>query len=317
MVMGRLRVASKGAMRHPEYGQDPHAPKFVTLNEDEQRARGIYMIGQLAALRDQVCTIDALHHDIVVEGAKRIEALYKKRHEVLSPEKDHQPSDIAIIGMACIFPKAPTLQAYWENIFNRVSAITEVPKSRWDCNLYYSQDQQAKDKIYSKWGAFLDDDIPFDPVRYGMPPNSLSSIEPLQLLTLQVVNSALEDAGYAIRPFSRESTSVILGISGSGELGQMYSFRSILPMFFGNSSQDILSHFDGVLPEWTEDSFPGILMNVTAGRVANRFDLGGVNYTVDAACASSLAAVHLGVSELENHSSNRLRAKSIYLSMFC
>ncbi|OEU78371.1 MAG: hypothetical protein BA865_04125, partial [Desulfobacterales bacterium S5133MH4] len=304
MVMGRLRVASKGAIRHPEHGQDPKAPKFVTLNEDEQRARGIYMVGQLAALRDQVCTIDALHHDIVVEGAKRIEALYKKRHEVLSPEKDHQPSDIAIIGMACIFPKAPTLQAYWENILNRVSAITEVPKSRWDWNLYYSPDQQAKDKIYSKCGAFLDDDVPFDPVRYGMPPNSLPSIEPLQLLTLQVVDSALEDAGYATRPFSREHTSVILGISGSGELGQMYSFRSTLPMFFGNSSQDILSHFDGVLPEWTEDSFPGILMNVTAGRVANRFDLGGVNYTVDAACASSLAAVYLGVRELENHSSN-------------
>ena len=45
-------------------------------------------------------------------------------------------------------------------------------------------------------------------------------------------------------------------------------------------------------PEWTEDSFPGILLNVAAGRVANRFDLGGVNYTVDAACASSLAAVY-------------------------
>lgn len=303
MVMGRLRVASKGAIRHPEYGQDPQAPKFVTLNENEQRTKGIYMIGQLAALRDKVCTIDALHHDIVVEGAKRIEALYKKRHEVLSPEKDHQPSDIAIIGMACIFPKAPTLQTYWENILNRVSAITEVPKSRWDWNLYYNSDRQAKDKIYSKWGAFLDD-VPFDPVSYGMPPNSLSSIEPLQLLTLQVVNSALEDAGYATRPFSRERTSVILGISGSGELGQMYSFRSTLPMFLGSSSQDILSHFDGVLPEWTEDSFSGILMNVAAGRVANRFDLGGVNYTVDAACASSLAAVYLGVGELENHSSN-------------
>lgn len=305
MIMGRLRVASKGAIRHPEHGQDPQSPKFVTLTEDEQRARGIYMIGQLAALRDEVCTIDALHHDIVVEGAKRIEALYKKRHEVLSPEKDHQPSDIAIIGMACIFPKAPTLQAYWENILNSVSAITEVPKSRWDWNLYYNPDRQAKDKIYSKWGAFLDD-VPFDPVRYGMPPNSLPSIEPLQLLTLQVVNSALEDAGYATRPFSRKRTSVILGISGSGELGQMYSFRSTLPMFFGNSSQDILSHFDGVLPEWTEDSFPGILMNVTAGRVANRFDLGGVSYTVDAACASSLAAVYLGVRELENHSSNMI-----------
>ncbi len=40
-------------------------------------------------------------------------------------------------------------------------------------------------------------------------------------------------------------------------------------------------------------------MNVAAGRVANRFDLGGTNYTVDAACASSLAAVYLAVSDLQ------------------
>ena len=52
------------------------------------------------------------------------------------------------------------------------------------------------------------------------------------------------------------------------------------------------------LPEWTEDSFAGILLNVIAGRVANRLDFGGVNFTVDAACASSLAAVYQGVTEL-------------------
>ncbi len=52
------------------------------------------------------------------------------------------------------------------------------------------------------------------------------------------------------------------------------------------------------LPEWTEDSFPGILPNVAAGRVANRFDLSGVNFTVDAACASSLAAIYVAAREL-------------------
>src|SRR6185295_1716324 len=52
-------------------------------------------------------------------------------------------------------------------------------------------------------------------------------------------------------------------------------------------------------PEWTEDSFAGIILNVAAGRVANRLDLGGVNYAVDAACASSLAALYAGVRELE------------------
>ena len=41
-----------------------------------------------------------------------------------------------------------------------------------------------------------------------------------------------------------------------------------------------------------------MLANVIAGRIANRLDLGGANYTVDAACASSLAAVDVACKEL-------------------
>jgi acyl transferase domain-containing protein len=41
-------------------------------------------------------------------------------------------------------------------------------------------------------------------------------------------------------------------------------------------------------------------MNVVSGRIANRLDLGGMNCTVDAACASSLAAVDLAVRDLES-----------------
>src|SRR5438067_9164158 len=49
---------------------------------------------------------------------------------------------------------------------------------------------------------------------------------------------------------------------------------------------------------WQENSFPGLLGNVVAGRIANRLDLGGTNCVVDAACASSLAALHLAGLEL-------------------
>ena len=60
----------------------------------------------------------------------------------------------------------------------------------------------------------------------------------------------------------------------------------------------------GLLPEWTEDSFAGFLLNVTAGRIANRLDLGGANYTVDAACGSSLAALNVAVRELRTGASD-------------
>ena len=94
--------------------------------------------------------------------------------------------------------------------------------------------------------------------------------------------------------------------------------RAELPRFTG----ELIPRLAGRLPKWTEDSFAGILLNVAAGRAANRFDMGGVNFTVDAACASSLAAVYQAVLELEDrpqrprhHRRRRHRAGAVRLSL--
>ena len=299
MNLGRLRIASKGIARHPRYGQEPQAPEFITCSEAEQRQHGMYMIGQLAALHDRTCTIDELHHDVAVHSAQRLADLAMPTHVGRAALPAAQPAQVAIVGMSCILPKAQELQACWENILQKVSTITEIPKERWDWELYYDPDRRARDKIYSKWGGFLDD-VVFDPLEYGLPPSSLQSIDPAQLLALKAAREALKDAGYLERSFDRSRAAVILGASGgSGDLGGAYLLRSSLPLLFGKGASDILAHADGLLPEWTEDSFAGLLLNVAAGRIANRFDLGGVNYIVDAACASSLAALYLAVRELE------------------
>jgi acyl transferase domain-containing protein/NAD(P)H-dependent flavin oxidoreductase YrpB (nitropropane dioxygenase family)/NAD(P)-dependent dehydrogenase (short-subunit alcohol dehydrogenase family) len=298
--LGRLSIAAKGIKRNPKYGKDPQAPKYVTVRKEGQRAQGMYMIGQLAALRDQALAIKELHHEVSVEGSQRLADLDQTALSPISTQHAARPCDVAIIGMACLLPKAPNLWTYWENILNKVDAITEVPKERWDWRLYYSRDVMTHDKVNSRWGGFLEE-VAFDPIRYGIPPNTLPSIEPLQLLTLEVARAALKDADYVARAFPRERTSVIIGAGGGvADLGQQYGFRSILPSYVQDVSPDLLSR----LPEWTEDSFAGILLSVAAGRVANRFDLGGVNYTMDAACASSLAALYSAVQELENETSD-------------
>jgi len=306
--LGRLRIASKGVTRHPDFGQSPTAPKLLPIDKNEQVAQGMYMIGQVAALRDTVCTIQELHYSVSVESSNKLEGLADRSLDA-SSSRHVASSDVAIIGMACLLPQAPDLRTYWENIIHKVDAIREIPKERWDWTSYFDSDPKAKDKIYSKWGGFLED-TPFDPIQYGMPPASLRSIEPAQLLTLQVVGAALEDAGYVDRPFARERTSVILGAGGgAADLGLGYGARAFVPVLenlpeFRGRSREILDHLSDQLPEWTEDSFAGILTNVSAGRVANRFDLGGSNYTVDAACASSLAAVSIALKELEGKTSD-------------
>lgn len=302
--IGRLRIASKGMARHPRYGQDPEVPKFIAVGEEEQHSQGIYVIGQLAALRDRTCTIKELHREIAIGGSRRLENLPAPAQPVSASVPAARPAEIAIVGISCILPKAQDLGTYWENILNKVNAITEIPRDRWDWELYYDPDRRARDKIYSKWGGFIDD-VPFDPVEYGMPPNSLASIDPVQLLALKTARDALEDAGYLGKPFDRSRVSVILGASGgTGDLGAAYVLRSSLPLLFGDAASDVIADAGRILPEWTEDSFAGLLLNVAAGRITNRFDFGGLNYIVDAACASSLTAVHLAVKELETHNTD-------------
>nr|MBA3947194.1 SDR family NAD(P)-dependent oxidoreductase [Herpetosiphonaceae bacterium] len=294
--LGRLRIASKGINRNPDFAHDAQAPKFIAVTDEEQRHEGMYMIGQVAGLRDRVCTVEELHQEVSVGGTERLSALAGHT----TPASEAQPCDVAVIGMSCILPQAPDLRAYWENILNKVDAIQEVPADRWDWKRHYDPDRKARDKVYSRWGGFMED-VAFDPTKYGIPPNALRSIEPLQLLVLEAVRSALGDAGYEDRPFPRERTSVILGAGGgAGALAEQYSMRAGLPDLIDEVPAEILAQ----LPEWTEDSFPGILLNVIAGRVANRFDFGGVNYTIDAACASSLAATYLAARELETGTSD-------------
>ncbi|MCS0494083.1 SDR family NAD(P)-dependent oxidoreductase [Ancylobacter sp. MQZ15Z-1] len=286
-TLGRLRVASKGTERTGSEGRIRKVPAT------RQKAEGMFMIGQVATLRDAVVSVADVHRAVCEDALALLDAMPAAQSVA---RKAPRPADVAVVGLGGIFPKAANVAEYWENILGKVNAITEIPSHRWDWRIYFDPDRSAPDKIYSRWGGFLDD-LLFDPLRYGIPPNSISAIDPLQLMTLEVVRACLGDAGFEHLNASRERCSLILGASGgAGDVGAQYAVRSEMPRFLGGLDEDAAAR----LPRWTEDSFAGILLNVAAGRSANRFDLGGVNYTVDAACASSLAAIYQGVLELES-----------------
>ncbi|MCF6209050.1 MAG: 6-deoxyerythronolide-B synthase, partial [Ghiorsea sp.] len=262
------------------------------------------MIGQVATLHHEKMTVAALHESMVQESLTLIESIASP-----STKEDKQavPVDIAVVGVSTLLPGAHDAETYWQNILNKREVISEIPKERWDWRLYFDADRKVKDKIYMKSGGFFGE-VPFDPMDFGIPPNSLRTIEPIQLLTLGVVQEALKDAGYESGNFDRENTSVILGASGGlGDLGVQYAARTELDKVVGKPSQAILDR----LPDWNEESFSGLLLNVIAGRVANRFDLGGTNQTVDAACGSSLAALKNAVQELVQGTSNMALAGGV------
>jgi acyl transferase domain-containing protein/NAD(P)H-dependent flavin oxidoreductase YrpB (nitropropane dioxygenase family)/NADP-dependent 3-hydroxy acid dehydrogenase YdfG len=299
--IGRLRVAAKGVDRADS--------GLVAVEAAEQWERGMYMIGQVAALHDSVTTIADLHSEISHGSSELLEALSAPAPQ--AEPSPPPPADIAIVGVGCILPGAPDVETLWANILDKVDAIREIPAERWDWRRMYDSDPGARDKVYSRWGGFIDP-VALDPLALGLPPKSLESIEPFQLLALLSAQAALRDAGYATRPFERERTSVILGAGGGGaDKSVGYTVRSALPSLLGDAHPELQEQIFDALPEWTEDSFAGLLMNVAAGRIANRLDFGGTNYTVDAACASSLGAIGLAARELQIGTSDMVLAGGV------
>ena len=298
--LGRLRVASKGLKRE---GDD-----VIAVDRDEQRLEGMFMIGDVATLRRDRTTVAALHEGVTAGATAHLAAVADGLPAGLDDPATRRPAlepvDVAIVGMACLMPGAPDLDRFWLNIVDGVNSITEVPPERWDVDRYFDpewdhQTAAQRSGSASKWGGFLPD-IGFDALAYGIPPASLAAVEPAQLLSLKVAADALADAGYATRAFDRERTSVVFGAEGGTDQSAAHGFRALYPSYLGQMPAEL----EEWLPRITEDSFPGLLTNVIAGRIANRLDLGGRNLTVDAACASSLAALDVACAELAGGSSD-------------
>jgi acyl transferase domain-containing protein/NAD(P)H-dependent flavin oxidoreductase YrpB (nitropropane dioxygenase family) len=296
--LGRLRIASKGLSK----GAGASASQLVPIPVEQQWQEGMYMIGQVAALHDTVTTIADLHHDLSA-GGQRLLTQLDIEQSLERPAQEKQAEAIAIVGMSCQFPQSNDVETYWRNILGKVDSITEIPPTHFDWRNYYDPDPMARDKIISKWGGFLSD-VVFDPSVYGIPPSSLDSIDPMQVLILEAARGALLDAGYGKRKFTRAKTSVILANAGHGPITALYSLRSMLGWKLQDLGDDLTEQIKSEIPEWTEDSFAGYLGNVAAGRVANRLDLKGINFSIDAACASSLAALYVSIGDLRSGASD-------------
>ncbi|MBO2591859.1 type I polyketide synthase [Shewanella algae] len=214
---------------------------------------------------------------------------------------------IAIVGMASLFASSRYLNQFWDLICDKIDAITQVPADRWQVADYFDPDKKTADKSYCKRGGFIPE-VDFNPMEFGLPPNILELTDTSQLLSLVVAKEVLEDAGiHEGSDHDRDRIGITLGIGGGQKISQSLNARLQYPVLkkvfreSGVSEQDsemLIRKFQDQYIHWEENSFPGSLGNVIAGRIANRFDLGGMNCVVDAACAGSLAAMRMALTEL-------------------
>jgi acyl transferase domain-containing protein len=217
--------------------------------------------------------------------------------------------EIAIVGMGAMFPAASNAPAFWRNICSGTDAITDVPQDRWDPEIYCAL-EEGDGRFYCRRGGFLGDLAEFDPAPFGIMPAAVEGTEPDQLLMLRVAAEAIEDCGSLP---DRERIGVIIGrggylTPGVARLDQRvrtaHQLRAVLAALVPGLSSERLdavrAAFEERLGPDQPESSIGLVPNFAASRLANRFDLRGPAYTVDAACASSLVAVDHAVRELES-----------------
>ena len=213
---------------------------------------------------------------------------------------------IAVIGLAAIMPDAENVEQFWQNIIDAKVSIKQIPEGRWPgpSNNFWKQGGPGNVEegyTYSKIGALVKG-YEFDWRRWRQPPGTLPQIDICQQWAVTVSADAIEDAGFdgENKDIDRVRTGVVFANALGGENRNMSNIRvwsnhtKQLASQHGLPESNMDSFIEDVIqgtPRIDEDTMPGELANVVSGRVANLLDLQGPNHAMDAACASSMAAV--------------------------
>lgn len=222
------------------------------------------------------------------------------------------PEPIAIVGMQCLFPGAGDLEAYWRNIVRGVDSIRDIPPSRWNPDDY--------DLLPLRRGGFIEGLTSFDPLEHGIMPAAVEQGDPEQFLVFAVIHGALRDVARG-RAFHQSGTSTASAVEeslttrtelviGRGGYSGSTVETAYLRLEFVTQMGELLARLvPGASPSLLKEirqllatAFPArastemlasSIPNLTSGRVSNRLDFQGGNYTVDGACASGLLATDL------------------------
>ncbi|MGO4758393.1 polyketide synthase, partial [Streptomyces sp. 2MCAF27] len=165
--------------------------------------------------------------------------------------------------------------------------------------------------VYCRRGGFVDGLAEVEVTRFGIMPASVQGTEPVQLIALHVAAAAVADAGGEERLPDRGRVGVVLGRGGYLTPGLVRldqrvrtahqlvrTLGELLPDLGADQLERVRAAFTERLGPDRPEAAIGLVPNLAASRVANRLDLRGPAYTVDAACASSLVAIDQAAGEL-------------------
>ena len=77
-----------------------------------------------------------------------------KRKLKPSPRKERICTDIAVVGMGCIFPEANNTEEYWNNILSGDEFVKDMPEHLWPMKQFWSAERQDHKSVTIQ-GCFL------------------------------------------------------------------------------------------------------------------------------------------------------------------
>jgi acyl transferase domain-containing protein/NADPH:quinone reductase-like Zn-dependent oxidoreductase/acyl carrier protein len=180
--------------------------------------------------------------------------------------------------MACRFPGADTLEAFWDLLRHGRDAVTETPADRWKVSSFFDPGLARPGKLSSSRGGFLSCVDRFDPLFFGISPREAGAIDPQHRLLLELAWEALEDGGLVADRLAGSRTGVFVGLSTYD-----YGLIQLQP---------------GESPLVNPYLMLGSTLSIGANRISHAFDFRGPSLVSDTACSSSLVALHLACRSL-------------------
>jgi acyl transferase domain-containing protein len=217
----------------------------------------------------------------------------------------YNDDDCALVSAGCVLPQAVGPNAFWNNIKQNKSAIGPMSSTR-QKNHHYSPYRELDDKSYSNWGAEISQEI-FSELREVHNLEKLKHSQ-LDVMTVEAVTQALK--GIKL-PADRKRIGLVLGIMNPDELlfANLYETKrhAIKAQILANVPEDKRTEVSKIIDHYTDEALENfepqlemLMTTSTLEKVRRLFDIQGPTFTVDAACASSLASIDICMKKLKN-----------------
>ncbi len=206
----------------------------------------------------------------------------------------HRVSPIAVVAMDGIFPGAPNLDVFWQNMIDGIDQSAPVPEQRWIAATRDRLSTTLKpDRTYSRHACLIHD-FTFDPNHFNLDPNVTRHLDPVHHLTLAAGKRAVGQCRTTAVDFDRVDTilaAIALPTDSASAFSRLTLGKAIERRLFPQkiASPTAVTRANALASR--VDGLPAALL-------AAEMEFGGDSFTLDAACASSIYAVKLACDAL-------------------